>query len=572
MTRYCLAAVLLLLWTVPEALAAGTPNAITLAVGSSRIVMGADISQVAISNPAVIDVQPISSVEVLLTALAPGTSQLFIWDKGRRVQHDVTAFVSDTDSQAAAGLIRTALADPNISVEAVGERVLLRGEVAGEGDKLNAETTAKAIYPKVDNLLIVKRGISKPTLEAINQIVSKMGAEAVQMPDGKIVVTGTVADPAAAARIQKALEPWSKDVEFVYNVSTTQTAQQQAVEGLKVATARWNLQALAAADGRVFLQGAVPDKATLTQVEALADGWPGVVVVSQVDIAGTAESPQILIRARVVELNRDDISDLGVEWSRLIFSQSSGGQSTFAAVDQPFIIGQPRSGPFPLFGGPPIEQLDSIGARVSALLQTKKAHLLSQPSLVTTSGTVANILVGGEIPIPVPQSGTGGSATITIEYKPFGISLNVLPTVGANGEIAMVVKPEVSDLDFAQGIIISGIVVPAIRTRRAEATVHVPSGCSIAIGGLFAKDYTKNTRALPLLSKIPILGNFFKSSHTDKTNSELLIIVTPEIVQTAGPSDMLQQQGTDLDWSRVPEPQPNPTPWRPMDRYPDKAP
>ena len=330
MMRYCLAAVLILLWTVPELLAAGTPNAITLAVGSSRIITGADISQVAISNPAVIDVQPISSVEVLVTALAPGTSQLFIWDKGRRVQHDVTAFVSDTDSQAAAGLIRTALADPNISVEAVGERVLLRGEVAGEGDKLNAETTAKAIYPKVDNLLIVKRRISKPTLEAINQIVSKMGAEAVQMPDGKIVVTGTVADPAAAARIQKALEPWSKDVEFVYNVSTTQTAQQQAVEGLKAATARWNLQALAAPDGRVFLQGAVPDKATLTQVEALADGWPGVVVVSQVDIAGTAESPQILIRARVVELDRKDISDLGVEWSRLIFSQSSGGQSTFA--------------------------------------------------------------------------------------------------------------------------------------------------------------------------------------------------------------------------------------------------
>jgi pilus assembly protein CpaC len=177
---------------------------------------------------------------------------------------------------------------------------------------------------------------------------------------------------------------------------------------------------------------------------------------------------------------------------------------------------------------------------------------------VTASGQPASILIGGEIPIPVPQAGVGAGASITIVYKQFGIQLTVLPTVGDNCEVSMQVKPEVSQLDFANGIVLSGFRVPALTTRRAESTVHVPSGCSIAIGGLYATEDIKSTRAIPLLSKIPVLGNFFKSVSTTKKSSELIIVITPEIVGAPGPADVIRDTKVDIPPVNQPAPAPAP--------------
>jgi pilus assembly protein CpaC len=501
---------------------------------------------VAVSDPKVVDVQPVSTSEVLVTGLTAGTCRIFVWDANGRRQYDVTAMVTDENIAVFANAIQTAIANPSVTAAAAGGKVLLRGEVDSDEQKRRAEAIASGIYPSVESMVTVKPGVSPEVLAAINEALARTGVKATQMADGKILLSGTVADPAAMSAVQKAVDPWSRVAEFVLSIEVTKTARQQAVEGLNAVLAKWCLKASPMADGRVLLEGAVPNKAALDEVDVVTKNWPGVVIVSQVRIAETTGLKQVLIRARVVELNRRDIKALGVDWTRLVFTQSSGGNITFSAQDQPFIIGQPRGGPFPLFGGPPIEQLDAIGARISALITEHKAHLLSQPSLVTASGTMASILIGGEIPIPVPQSGTGATATITIEYKPFGISLNVQPTVGDNDEVAMMVKTEVSQLDHANGIVISGISVPAIRTRRAEATVHVPSGCSIAIGGLFSRDDLKDVIRIPLLSKIPILGNFFKSVAADKTESELLIIVTPEVVQAASAEQVTRDQGPDL--------------------------
>ena len=541
-----LASGLLALLLCVASTAAITPEAVTIAVGSSRVMTGRGISKVAVSNPKVIDVQPVSTYELLVTALIPGSSRLFIWDKTGRRQYDVTAMVTDTNLQVFANVIQSTINDPSVTASAVGGKIIIRGEVANEEQKRHAEAIATGIYPVVESMLTVKPGIPPETLAAINETLAKTGVVATQMPDGKILLSGTVADPAAVTGILKAVEPWSKTAVFVLNVDVKKTAQQQAIEALNQLGAKWNLKASALPDNRVLLEGIVQDKAVLAEVEKMLKGWPGVGIVSQVRLATSTDVKQVLIRARVIELNRSDIKNIGVDWTKLIFSQGSGGEVQVAAGEQPFIIGQAHAGPFPIFGGPPIEQLDAIGARVSALINENKAHLLSQPSLVTASGTEANILIGGEIPIPVPQSGTGATATITIEYKPYGIALHVLPTVGDNCEVSMVVKPEVSALDRANGIVISGIAVPGIRTRRAEATVHVPSGCSIAIGGLISRDDVKDVRRIPLLSQIPVLGNFFKSVIRDKEDSELLIIVTPEVVQTAGPAEVLRDQGTDV--------------------------
>jgi len=544
--HHCLAPGWIALLLCIPLVALSTPETLTIAVGSSRVVAGRGISKVAISNPKVIDVQPVSTSELLVTALTPGSSRMFLWDKAGRRQFDVTAMVTDTNLQVFANVIQSTINDPSVTASAVGGKIMVRGEVASAEQKRRAETIATGIYPVVETMLTVKPGIPPETLAAINEMLAKTGVIATQMPDGKILLSGTVPDPGAVSEVLKALEPWSKTAVFVLNVDVKKTAQQQAIEALSQLGARWNLKPSAMSDRRVLLEGIVRDKEALAEVDALIKNWPGVGIVSQVRLATSTDVKQVLIRARVVELNRLDVKNIGVDWTKILFTQGSGGQVQAAAGEQPFIIGQAHAGPFPLFGGPPIEQLDAIGARVSALINENKAQLLSQPSLVTASGTEASILIGGEIPIPVPQSGTGATATITIEYKPYGISLRVLPVVGDNGEVSMVVKPEVSALDRANGIVISGIVVPGIRTRRAEATVHVPSGCSIAIGGLISRDDVKDIRRIPLLSQIPVLGNFFKSVATDKRDTELLIIVTPEVVCTAGPDDVLRYQGTDI--------------------------
>ncbi len=530
-----------------------------VAVGASLVLSGSGISQVAVSDPTVVDVQPVSTSEVLVVGLTPGTSQVLVWDLYGRRQYDITVLAAKAGIEIFANLINSAISTPGVTTEAVGDRVLLRGNVQSEEEMRRCEAVAKAIYPQVENLLVVRPGSSPATLEAINQALSAYQVSAEAMPDGKILVKGSVESPVALAALRKALDPWAKEASFVFDVQTVKTPQQEAIEALTAALAKWDITASALADGRVLLEGTVPTSEALDEFGGIIDDWPEEVgIVPRVSVADATGAKQVLIRARVVDIERRDLKDLGVDWSRIVFSEeTTTGERTYTAEDQPFIIGQSSPGPFPLFGGPPITQLDAIGARINALIQKQKARLLSQPTLVTASGRPANILIGGEIPVPVPQSGVGAAAVITIEYKPYGISLKVLPTVAEDGEIAMLVAPEVSTLDYANAVVLSGTVVPAFKTRRAESTVHVPSGCSIAIGGLIGKEMTRNVKEIPLLSKIPILGNFFKSVSTQQRDAELVIIVTPVLVGAPGYEQILTDEGPfvpDIEDRPRPEP------------------
>lgn len=391
-----------------------------VAVGSSSVVTGKGITQVAVGNPAVLDVQPVSTTELLVTGLVPGSSQQYVWDKLGRAEYGVSVAISNADAEVQARLINDVLAGTRVTAEAAGDRVILRGVVASDGELRRCEAVAKALSPKVDNLITVNPASSEATLAAIRTALSPWKATVTPTPDGKIMVSGKVSNISAMVAVRNAVEPWRKNIEFVFDLTTDKSPAQETVEGLRAMFSKWGLTASILADGRVLLEGMVPDQRALDQVVAVVKDWPKeVTIVSNVRLTDAAHAPQVLIRARVVELGRTNLKDIGVDWSRILFVESSTGTSTFSAEDQPFIIGQGQAGPFPLFGGPPIQQLDPIGARISALIQRNGARLLSQPSLVTTSGAKANILVGGEIPVPVPQSGTGAGAVITIVYKSF---------------------------------------------------------------------------------------------------------------------------------------------------------
>jgi pilus assembly protein CpaC len=175
---------------------------------------------------------------------------------------------------------------------------------------------------------------------------------------------------------------------------------------------------------------------------------------------------------------------------------------------------------------------------VDALKENGLTKVLAEPTLITQSGRSASFLAGGEYPIPVPQSSSGGGTTITIEYKTFGVGLNFTPTVLGNGKISMMVNPEVSDLDFTRAVSLQGYVIPSINTRRVSTVIELGDGQSFAVAGLLKDDLREVVSKYPVLGDIPILGVLFRSSSYQKNETELIIIVTPHLVK---PIDMAKQ-------------------------------
>ena len=170
------------------------------------------------------------------------------------------------------------------------------------------------------------------------------------------------------------------------------------------------------------------------------------------------------------------------------------------------------------------------------LKQKNLGRVLAEPNLVTTSGTEATFLAGGEYPIPVPQSGVGGGTTISIDYKKYGVMLSFTPTVLDEGKIAMKVSPEVSDLDFANAITTNGFVIPALTTRRMSTNLEVKDGQTFAMAGLLKDEDRNNVSKVPVLGDVPILGNLFRSSQWQSNQTELVVLVTPHIAKPLAPN------------------------------------
>ncbi|MEG0921592.1 MAG: pilus assembly protein N-terminal domain-containing protein [Comamonas sp.] len=168
-----------------------------------------------------------------------------------------------------------------------------------------------------------------------------------------------------------------------------------------------------------------------------------------------------------------------------------------------------------------------IGVQLGFLESNGLARVLAKPTLVAHTGQSASFLAGGEIPIPVP----GRDGNIAIQYKEFGVKLQLTPTILSDERIALKVAPEASDLDFSQGVSISGITVPAVRTRRADTMVELADGESFIIGGLVSRSTMSSINKVPLLGDLPILGTFFKNLSYSQDETELVIIVTPRLVQ-----------------------------------------
>jgi pilus assembly protein CpaC len=236
------------------------------------------------------------------------------------------------------------------------------------------------------------------------------------------------------------------------------------------------------------------------------------------------------LRVRIAEMSRNLIRQLGVNWSNLV---ELGKYAQIGLLTNNPLVNLTRT-PNQLGGGynfnTPGHVVD-INGLIDTLSQDELIHVLAQPNLTAISGEAASFLVGGEFPIPVAQQNN----QVTIEFKQYGVSLAFVPTVGSDGQIAMKVRTEVSQLTNQGAVQLSSgnstIQVPALTVRRAETAVELGSGESFAIAGLLqdAVDITGN--GLPVVGDVPVLGALFRSDNFQRNETELVIVVTPYVVR-----------------------------------------
>lgn len=238
---------------------------------------------------------------------------------------------------------------------------------------------------------------------------------------------------------------------------------------------------------------------------------------------------QVMTQIKIAEVNRSTAKRYGL---RLDYART--GIDGNVAFSSPQPTTDLLTSAFNLLVGPTdIGNRETLGGRLSLLESRGVVRVLAEPSLTVMSGHTATFLAGGEFPVPVSQSGSaaGGGAAITVEYKEFGVRLPLTPTVLSKDRIALKVAPEVSDLDFTAGIQVGGVSVPALTVRRTETTVELGDGESFVISGLVSNNLIANVDKVPGLADIPILGAFFKSVSYDRSEKELIMIVTPHLVR-----------------------------------------
>jgi pilus assembly protein CpaC len=273
----------------------------------------------------------------------------------------------------------------------------------------------------------------------------------------------------------------------------------------------------------VILQGSVRTAKMRTLAEQVA-GTYAAKVISQLEIP---PADQIEVTIKVLEIAKTASKELGVTWGTRNVTDVKNNVETF--IFQPLQSVFKEGGPLAALGGLGALMRDPLMAKIDLMIKENKARMLARPTLVADSGAKAKFLAGGEIPIPVQQA----LGTTTILWKEYGIRLETEPTLLDDGKIQLKLKPEVSSLDFNNGVTINNFRVPALRTRRAETEVRLAPTESLALGGLLSNEDAHNVAKLPLIGDIPILGELFKSHQFLNGETELMIIVTPTLVQAS---------------------------------------
>ena len=393
-----------ILLSAPVAMAA-TP--LSVSVNESRYVQESGLNRVAVGNPEIADVQLLSAREFLLVGKKAGSTSLLVWGANGRQEYLVTV---TGENSGLAAMIEKAINLPGVTVQMVGDKILLRGTVMNQYEK---------------DLALKIAGLYTGTAPATSTSGSDSAGKAIDKTGGNVI-----------------------------------------------------------------------------------------------DLLQMARPSQIRLEAQVIEISSSNKRELGIQ-----YGTKSGDGDSGSKIDAEGTIYAGEDWNTRGWGGWLVRHSSTLNAALNALITQGKARILSRPNISTLSGEKARILIGGSIPIPVNNDGK-----VSIEWKEYGVKLNIEPVADQMNKITSKVHAEVSRLDYANGITQNGFHVPALATREAEAVIHVSNGMSMVIGGLLNSEDGKSVTKIPLLGNIPILGEFFKHTSRTRDKRELIIIITPHLI------------------------------------------
>jgi pilus assembly protein CpaC len=289
-------------------------------------------------------------------------------------------------------------------------------------------------------------------------------------------------------------------------------------------------------EGATILSGRVSNTNTMLRIGEIATAsLPKAQVINLLQVPGGSESQQVMLQVRFAEVNRRKITEAGL--ALFAHRQNFSTRSTTQQFPAPNFDDSKPEAPIVFSDYLNLFFLDKthgIGGVLKALQTSGGFQSLAEPNLIAYNGQEASFLAGGEFPIPVVQGTTG---SVSVVFKEFGIRLTFRPTI-AGDVIRLKVKPEVSSLDFNNGISLSGFRIPALITRRAETDVELRDGQTFAIAGLLDNTSQNDASAIPILSKLPIIGALFKSNATRADQTELMVLITPRLVRALDPDEV----------------------------------
>src|SRR5437764_901932 len=300
---------------------------------------------------------------------------------------------------------------------------------------------------------------------------------------------------------------------------------------------------LSQANGSVVISGSVKEPKTVEQVEAVVKA-AGFQTVNMLQ-APVMDKAQVQLQVRVAEVSRSRMRDIGASYA---YQGRPGVGGSIGSGGGPFTVGKVESGE--IFGSVVGSALNLfvMGGNTYNFLHALKTQgalrELAEPNLIAMDGQQASFLAGGEFPVPVVQA-SGDKPTVTVIFKEYGVRLNFKPTIIDEDHIRLELEPEVSTIDFANGVKFDGFLIPGLKTRRAKTGVELRDGQSFALAGLLDNTETHTLSKIPVIGDIPVLGTLFNSKSFQKQETELMFIVTAQLVKPVNRDDLPAMRGID---------------------------
>jgi pilus assembly protein CpaC len=304
---------------------------------------------------------------------------------------------------------------------------------------------------------------------------------------------------------------------------------------------------LSQANGSVVISGKVKDPKAANQVQSVVEA-AGFKAVNMLE-TNVRNASQVQLEVHVAEVSKSRLRDYGTSYSSAPgnsggYINSGGGPSSLTDASISGAGSALTSALAPALNLFLFNNSINTAAMLRVLRTSGAVRSLAEPNLVAMDGQQASFLAGGEFPVPVVQSGSDKIA-ISIQFKEYGVRLNFKPTIIDEDHIRLDLEPEVSTIDFANGVKFSGFIIPALKTRRAHTGVELRDGQSFALAGLLDNNEQKSLSKIPVVGDIPILGSLFKSKTYQKDETELMFIMTAHLVKPVSPDDLPSMRGMD---------------------------